>query len=146
MENLQDQHAVVKNAAVAGLFNIFDLRRGELVVKKDELDLVCLHKLAQLTQLALAQIGARVGAAALLCQNARDRIARRLGQAGQLLQVFLLPCLILPGPKQGGKHRPDCFFSCPVHALPPMMTKGTPQSGCRRVFQSARPSREGAST
>ena len=146
VKNLQNEHAVVKHAAVAGLFDVFDLRRGELVSKQDELCPVCLDKLAELAQLALAKAGARVGPVALLRQDARHLKARRLGKACQLLQALLLQGFVFPVPKQGGQHRANrlILFSlpavllCALHAPPPYDNKRHASNGVPHDFSKKR--------
>ena len=90
IENLQNQHRPIKRSAVGQPFDILDLRRGEFIVENHELDLVCLGKLLQFSQLALSEVGGSRWHPPLLGEHTHHLKTRCFGKTLELIETGLL--------------------------------------------------------
>src|SRR6185503_4978146 len=87
-EDVQNQLGAIHHALAERIFDVLALAGAQLVVEDDERRLQFVHTLAELVELARAEIGARIGAVDLLRQLADDDGARGVGQLLELAQMF----------------------------------------------------------
>ena len=87
-EDVQDQFGAVHHPNPAQRLQVLALRGGQLVVEDDQIGFVFPHQFGQYAGLALAEVVAGPGSIEALHQLADNQPARRVGQAGELGEVF----------------------------------------------------------
>jgi hypothetical protein len=88
-EDVEDQLGAVHDARVDRLLDVLSLRGRQLVVEDDERRVPRRHELAQLLDLALAEVRTGVGAVELLRQAIDHLGAGRVGEPLQLVEMLV---------------------------------------------------------
>jgi len=83
-EDVQDQLAAVEDLAPRGLLEVADLRRAEVVVEDDDVDVVEIRPPGDFLRLARADVQLGKGLGALGDHFVDDESSGRLGQAAKL--------------------------------------------------------------
>jgi hypothetical protein len=107
-EDVEDQLGPVHHPDADRLLHVLPLRGAQLVVEQDERRVEVARLVAQLVELALAEVGGRVRAVELLGERAHDVGAGGVRQAGELLEV-LLDAVAVGGALEGGAHEHDAL-------------------------------------